>query len=502
MRGKKTVINTIMSLIQELVSIACSLILPRLILSYYGSKYNGLINSITQFLSCAILLRSGIGGATRAALYKPLAENDKEKINSILKATDVFMKKIAIILLVTIFLGACVYPFFVSNEFNWNYTFLLFMIIGLSTFAESFFGITYLILLQADQKLWLACMIKSICYILNVVISSALIINGFSIIIVKLVSTLIFILYPIIQSWYVKKIYNVNTNVKPNNHAVSQRWDAFWHQVATFVTYNTDMMILTIFSNMLEVSVYSVYNLINNGLRSFILSFSNGLESAFGNMIARNEETALKENFSIMEFVVNSVATICYTSALVLIFPFVSIYTKNVTDVEYIRPLFAILILIAQYLNSIRIPYQLLVQASGHYRQTKPGAIFEVILNILISVVLVFYWGLIGVAIGTLISTAIRTIELSIYVSKIIIKRNKYIMFYNCLISFIEGVFSLYIINCLNFNNPNTYFGWIIESIIIVAITTIIVAIGGIIIYKKQFKILFKKIKNICFNYK
>ena len=154
MRSKKTVINTIMSLLEELVAIVSGFILPRLILSFFGSQYNGLTTSITQFLACSVLLRAGIGGATRAALYKPLAEKDKSQVDSIVKATNIFMQKIAGILIIAIIAFAAIYPFLIRNKFGWFFTFSLFVIIGASTFAESFFGITYLIVLQADQRLW------------------------------------------------------------------------------------------------------------------------------------------------------------------------------------------------------------------------------------------------------------------------------------------------------------------------------------------------------------
>ena len=58
-----------------------------------------------------------------------------------------------------------IYPFFVKDDFEWFFSFSLFLIIGVSSFAESFFGITYLIVLQADQKLWISSLLKIICYI-------------------------------------------------------------------------------------------------------------------------------------------------------------------------------------------------------------------------------------------------------------------------------------------------------------------------------------------------
>ena len=70
MRTKKAFYNIITSLLSQIVSIICGLIAPRLILATFGSTYNGVINSATQFLSFISVLNIGISGATRVARYK------------------------------------------------------------------------------------------------------------------------------------------------------------------------------------------------------------------------------------------------------------------------------------------------------------------------------------------------------------------------------------------------------------------------------------------------
>ena len=489
-----------MSLAEVLVAVICGFILPRLILSAFGSQYNGLTTSITQFLGCAILLRSGIGGATRAALYKPLAYKEKDKINAIIKATDIYMKKIGIILAIIILLFATIYPSFVKYEFDWLFTFSLFIIIGVSTFAESFFGITYLTLLEADQQIWIASFIKIICYILNTIIATILIYCGFGIHIVKLGSSLIYVLHPIILSMYVKKKYQINLNVVPNNNSISQRWDAFWHQACVFVMNNTDVMVLTVFTNMLEVSVYSVYNLVANGLKRIVFSFSNGLEAALGNMIAKREENILRENIELIELIMFGISTIIYTSASLLILSFIRIYTKGIEDINYIRPMFAYILLLAQFFNCIRLPYQLVVQAAGHYKQTKKGAIIEPIINLATSIILVSKLGIIGVAVGTLLATLFRTIQYSFYMNKNIVKRNNILLLFRCIVSFLEFSCIYYSVNALELMIPENYFEWICQGILIALISTIVVGIGSIIFYRNDTIIFSNKIKKIFLN--
>ncbi len=500
MRGRKALINSAMSAIEQLVAVICGFVLPRLIISSYGSSYNGLITSITQFLSCAVLLRAGIGGATRAALYKPIALKDKSEIDSIIKATDQFMKKVGLILLSAITVFAAIYPFMLKNEFGWLFTFTLFLIIGLSTFAESFFGVTYLILLEADQKQWISSLIKIAIYILNLVVAVILIKGGFSIHIVKLGSAFFYVLYPVLQSVYVKKKYNINKNAKPNYQAINQRWDSFFQQVSLFVMNNTDVIVLTMFTNMLEVSVYSVYHLVTNGIYRIFKTFTGSFEAAFGSMIAKDERKILQKNFSIVEYFTFSISTVVCACAGLLILQFVSIYTKDITDVNYIRPMFAYLLILIQFFAGIRLPNQLVVQAAGHYKQTKIGAMIEPAINIILSVVLVINFGLIGVAIGTLVATIFRTVQYVLYTSKNIVMRSVWISFGRCAVSLGETLIIIVIVHVLNLNMPENYFSWFVNALIIFAISIVVVWVGSICFYKDDYKSSINKIKGIIAN--
>lgn len=497
MRGKKSLINVLANLLEQIVIIIAGLILPRLILDKFGSQYNGLTSSITQFLACAVLLRAGIGGATKAALYKPLEEKKNKEVNAIINATRNFMKKVSIILLIIILSFSVLYPMLVKAEFSYLFTFSLFLIIAISTFAENFFGITYLILLQADQKLWITSMFKIISTILNVVIASTLILNNYSIHIVKIGSTVAFCMYPILLNLYVKKKYKLDKNVLPDKIAISQRWEAFWHQVATFITNNTDIMVLTIFLNMLEVSVYSVYNMILSSIRKLILSFSNGLEAAFGSMIAKNEKKLLMQNFSLIEYIVNSISIITYSCTSILIIDFVKIYTSGINDVNYVRPIFASILIFAQFLYCFRIPYQMIIQAAGHFKQTKKGAMFEAILNIILSIILVTKIGFIGVAIGTFVAIIIRTIELAYYASRKILDRTFKNFIFKIFISILNIIIIVSIVNSIKMVVPTNYFEWVIKAVISMIISIIIVLISTSICYRNEFKLVIYKLKNV-----
>lgn len=77
MRSKKAIKNIIFSLTLQIITIICGFIVPKLIISSYGSDVNGLITSISQFLAYITLLEAGFGPVIRSTLYKPIANNNK-----------------------------------------------------------------------------------------------------------------------------------------------------------------------------------------------------------------------------------------------------------------------------------------------------------------------------------------------------------------------------------------------------------------------------------------
>ena len=410
MRSKKAILNIIFSLLLQFVTIICGFIIPRLTITHYGSEINGLITSITQFLSYIVLLEAGIGGVVRAALYKPLSHNKTKEISEILVASNSFFKKIALIFLVYIAIMVVFYPFVVIDNFQYLFTMTLIIAIGISTFAQYYFGITFQLLLHADQKQYITSIIQIITLIINLIIVVILIKFDSSIILIKIASSLVLILRPLIVNLYVRKKYNIDLKINSNKNFLAQKWDGFAHHIAFFLHTNTDVVVLTLFTTIKEVSVYSVYNLIVTGVRSGVSIFSTGLEATFGNMIAQKEKENLKRKFDMVDVFTTLITTIFFITAYILIEPFITLYTKGVTDINYHRYWLGLFLILAEAVFCIRQPYNSLVIGAGHFKETKWSAYIEAGINIIFSIIFVNIWGINGVAFATLIAMFYRTI--------------------------------------------------------------------------------------------
>lgn len=498
MRSKKAIKNIGTSLLVQIVTLICGFIIPRMILESFGSSVNGLISSITQFLGYITLLESGIGPVIKAALYKPIANKDNKQIANILKTSEKFFKKIAYIFIAYLIVLCIIYPNMMNNEFDVGFTISLVLIISISTFAEYYFGMTYRLFLQSEQKTYIVSIIQIFATILNAVLIVVLIKLGCNIQIVKLVSAFIFVVKPILQNLYVKKKYNINLKEADDNYQLKQKWDGLAQHIAAVIHSNTDIAILTFLANLKEVSVYSVYMMVVKGVKNLVISLRGGIDAFFGDMMAKGEKETLNKSFRIYELFYFTLITIVFICTLILIVPFVKVYTKGITDINYSRPLFAILIVIAEFVDSIRLPYGTLISAAGHFKETRIGAWVEAGSNIVISIVLVWHFGIVGVAIGTLVAMLIRTIEFIIYTSKHILERDVKESFKRILFIVIQLVL-IYIINYIFFRNliVDSYIHWFVYAIIIFVITSAIVLGINFIIYKDDSKEAFNLLKNI-----
>ena len=130
------------------------------------------------------------------------------------------------------------------------------LVLGISTFAENYFGIKNMILLQADQKMYIQNIAATISYLASFGISVLLILCGFDMIIVKLGTVATFMLKPLALELYVRKNYKLNMNVAPDNLALKNRWDAFAQQLAIIINGNIDIVLITMFSA-LGIFVYT-----------------------------------------------------------------------------------------------------------------------------------------------------------------------------------------------------------------------------------------------------
>lgn len=488
---KKLALNTVSSLLLQIITILCGLITPRLFLNEYGSNVNGMVQSVTQFLGIITLMELGVGQVIQSALYKPLATRDKYSLSCILSSGSKFFRRIAYILIVYVVLLIAIYPYVISKDFGWLYTATLIASISIGSFAQYYFGIIDKILLNADQRGYIQYFSQIVSLIINTLMCVFLISIGCSIQVVKLTTSIVFLIRPFVIRLYINKNYDIEKKVICNDEPIKQKWNGIAQHISAFILNGTDNIVLTMFSTLSNVSIYSVYHLVIYGVHQLYQSATSGLHSLVGDLWAKQEINKLQRIFSVIELILHFSTVFLFSCTGILILPFMRVYTDGITDANYIQPLFALLIVLAHASQCIKTTYNIIILAGGHYKQTQKCHIYSAILNFMISVISVYFLGLVGVAIGTVIAMIYQMIWMAYYDSKNLLKW-PFVNFLKQVCVDIITVFIIYFATSWIELGSISYLSFFLMAIKVAVIALIITVFMAFVFYRKKLIIIYK----------
>lgn len=422
MRAKRSIYNLCFSIFSQAVTFAMGIIIPKLFIVNLGSETNGLVSSVGQVLAYVGLLEAGIGATVIQALYKPIVENDKERINRILSASNQYYKKIGVIYIGCILLVAILYPITVSTSIPvWQIVGVVFFS-GMGNAINFLLQQNYVVLLAAEGKGYITTNINLIVNVLVSLSKAILLLFGFNVVCVLGAQFILSLVRILILRVYINKNYQwLNVNDIPDTSALSKQKYVMVQQLSYFVYSNTDIVVLTFLGNLKMVSVYVIYNMIVGAIEGIVGAFTSSVIFALGQL--HNEDfPRFKKIFRIFDAGYTTIVFTLFTVVYLCITPFLSVYTRGITDVNYLDPKLALLFVILKMVSTLRSQSQNTIDFAGHFKETQNSAIAEAVLNILISLIGVYFIGIYGVVLGSIVSTMYRGIVVTRYAEKNILK--------------------------------------------------------------------------------
>lgn len=495
MKNKVTLLNMISGVVLQFFTLVSGFILPKIILTCFGSEVNGLVSSLNQFLSYITLVEGGITGVIVANLYKPIVEQDNNKISSILVTADRFYKKIGALFIAYSVILSIIYPLYFKTEFTFSYVCSLTLILSLTLLIQYMYSLTLRTLLNADKKGYVVNFTQTLIVIFNVLFALISVFIYPSIHVLKLISGSLFLLQPLIFNRYVKKNYKIDWKVEPDNSLIKSRWNGFAINLAAFIHNSTDVAVLTFLANLKTVSIYSVYSLVGSGIKQMINACLSGIAHTVGQAYAKKNWKELNQKLDIYEYIVLILVFFLFTVTALLITPFVQLYTKDIVDTDYNQPLFGFLLVLAEALYLIKLPHLNLAYSANKFKEITVPAYIEAMLNIMISVALVKWIGLIGVTIGTIVGMTYRMVFHVYYTSKIVPGRAQCI-FYRKLFLFAAGAGGGFVF-CYKLLPLQTVTvgSWIVHAIFYCVVMGAILLAISILFFQNEMKFFWKYVK-------
>lgn len=400
----------------QLIAIILGIIVPRIFISNYGSDVNGLISTITQIFTYLALLEAGIGQAAQNALYKPVKEHNRNEISQICSSASSYFRKLTVYYGIGVILLSVLLPFVLKTNVDSITIFLVVVLEGLSGVFSFYFIQTPSILLAVDGKSYvnneITLLNKILGYVAKIVMASL----NIGIVYVQLAYFLITAAKVIFYRIYFKKLYGW-VQLKRSGKAIKlpDRNSYIITEICWTVFSSTDMIVLSTFVGTQLSSVYGVYNLIFSNINVLLNAVYNSSKYILGQTYHESIEKyeVMHDAFTTLFLGAMTVLmAVCY----VLATPFISLYTRGISDVNYIYPSLPLLFCLVQILSWSRYVGGNLTGIASFAKQTSYISLIEAITNVVFSVVLVRKYGIIGVLFATVIALPLKVVW-CIYIS-------------------------------------------------------------------------------------
>ena len=485
---KEVFINFILTLLSN----AVLFIQNRYFVQYMGMETLGMMKLFTQLLAYLNIIEMGLGSASAFALYKPLTDKDYRNTSIIVSTIESIYCKIAILLLILGSLCIPIIPFFMKISDFSNKIYFYWILYVLNT-ASTYLFIKYVILFTANQEFLYVRIVQSVSKFLFQIIQIVCIIKFHSFFIYIVLLIVDNIIQWLFFKVHYKKKYSFIIKTKERFDGIKNDIkNLFWHKIGGLVVFNTDLVLISKFTDLKIVGIYASYQMIFQVLRIIMGILTNVLSPKIGKFIAQHTKTQ----------------TYNYFKRIDIFYCFISIFftycTYNLIDN------FVIIWLGKGFLLSERtlklLCFNLLtILFRGNLGNFKEGAgffddikspILESVINLVISIALGLKLGLDGVIIGTIIS---NIVVILIYKPILVFERcfekdwKEYIKIYgNYFILTIISLVSLnFIIRPFIQKNVLFWFEWIIYAIKISTISLIVITI--IFLLNKEFRNLLKE---------
>lgn len=476
MRTKNSIKNIYISIITQIVIILLGFISRKVFIDNLGAEYLGINGLLTNVLSMLSLVEGGIGTSIVYNLYKPLAEDDRPKITALVQ----LYKKVYGILAVIIFvLGMILYPFlgiFIKEDERIKFLFFVYLIFVVKN-VISYLNAHKWSLINADQKGYVLARYNLLFNVVTTV-SRILILKFTGNYILYLVIELFIIIvqniwngaivnkrYPYIKTKDKYKIdSDIRANLKENVKAM------FLHNIGSYCVFGTDNLLISAFVNLKTVGLYSNYTMIVNQLSALLNPILNGIGASVGNLIATEDDNKTYEIFNVVYLINFWIYSFSVIFLYNLLEPFIELWLGSGLLLDKFT---FVIILLNFYLTGLRKSISMFKEKAGIFTPDKYAPIAEAAINLITSIILAKRLGLIGIFLGTTISSVSIPIWLQakivyneIFNKSVLVYFKKYLIYLIMTLS--AGVITTIVCNKVVMNNE--FFTLILKGIICVII--------------------------------
>lgn len=406
--------NTLFGVSGQLISQLLAFVYRTVFIYYLNSNFLGVQGLFSNILSLLSIAELGIGNALTFSMYKPLAQKDIRKVQALM---GYYEKTYHFIAGVVAIVGLSLTPFldFFIKDVPKEITHLqLIYFLYVFDSVASYCLVYKQSIIKADQKTYICTLYTNMFTIIRYFIQMLLLIlfkdgGEKTFIYILAVQVLFTFATNLFLSAKATKLYPYIKEKKKERLKVAERKEInskiramMMHKIGSVVVNATDNLLISKFVGLLEVGLYSNYRLLINMVTGLVQQFSQAIVPSIGNLVSLKSVKKSKEIYDRLDLLNYFIYGFCSVCFFTLINPFIEIWVGK----EYLFSTRLVAVIVLNfYLNGMRQNVLAFRNALGLFWNDRYKPIIESIINLIASIILAKIYGILGIFLGTLIST-------------------------------------------------------------------------------------------------
>lgn len=407
-RVHRSIMNIKVGMLFYVLSLFLAFFSRKIFLDCLGAEFIGLTGMLMNIMSFLSVAELGIGTSIVYFLYKPLQENNHEKINEVMSMLAFLYRCIGAII------GGA--GMIVSLFFPWWFDHLTTGLLLVYFAFYSFLGSSvagYIfnykqLLVGANQKQYL---VNSYFQTIGIVQSITQILlayfyrNLWLWVVVGLIFTIIGI---IIFNYRIQQLYpwlNIDMrkgreNLKKYPEVLKKTRQIFVQKIKDFILYRSDEIMVGMFVSVVKVAFYGNYTMIINKLNFLVNILSEGIGAGIGNLLAEGNEQNIMKVFWELTAARFLILGVIILSLILFFQPFIGCWLGEQYQLSNVIVYLLIFNLFIRYQTAAVYIY---AGSAGLFSDVW-AAWAELIVNLSVTLLLAPTYGIAGILLGKIIS--------------------------------------------------------------------------------------------------
>lgn len=406
MRTKNSLLNITAGLGNQIIITGLSFFSRTVFINSLGIEYLGINGLFTNLLAMLTLAEAGLGASIMYSLYKPVAENDQNRIQILM---NFYRKAYMVIALIILVLGLSIMPFlnFIIKDTSVDNISLIYLIFLLNT-VTPYLYVHKNSFLNVCQKGYIVTVIYSISSIISTCIKIGILHYTQNYILFLIIDSAITISNSIILAIIVNKMYPYLKNKvtgkldrETKNGLIKNVKAIVLQNIGNYLVFGTDNIIISSFVSVTAVGLYSNYNMLIEISRTFINQIFNNIYHSVGNLVTKETRDKVYSVYKVYRFLNFWLYSLFTIFLAILLEPFISLWIGS----QYLMSKSVLVVLmICFYERGMRSSITTIKTTAGIFHEDRYVPLIQAGVNLVFSIFLVKYIGILGVFLGTLIS--------------------------------------------------------------------------------------------------